>query len=78
MRISRVLGVIGRLLRVFCLGFLPPLALCLWDGYQGVAGQYQAAGQFALALAITWLAGTVFAHGFIPRPDVRLSSNIHY
>ena len=71
MRLSRVLGVIGRLLRVVCLGFIPPALLCLWDGYQGVAGQYESAGHFGIALAITWLAGTIFAHGFVPRPDVR-------
>ena len=71
MRLSRVLGVIGRLLRVVCLGFIPPALLCLWDGYQGVAGQYESAGHFGIAMVITWLAGTVLAHGFVPRPDVR-------
>lgn len=71
MRLSRVLGVIGRLLRVTCLGFLPPALLCLWDGYQGVEGQYASAGHFGIAAVITWLAGTVFAHGFVQKPDVR-------
>ena len=71
MRLSRVLGVIGRLLRVVCLGFIPPALLCLWDGYQGVEGEYAAAGHFGIALVVTWLAGTVLAHGFTPKQDFR-------
>jgi len=73
LRIAQVLGVIGKLLRFFCLGFLPPMLLALWDGYQGVAGQYEAAGHFAFALLATWAAGTVFAKTAPVIPNFRRS-----
>jgi trk/ktr system potassium uptake protein len=71
MRIARVLGVIGRLLRIFCLGFLPPMMLAFWDGHSGVAGQYQMAGYFAIAMAITFVCGHWFAQGFVKNPNFR-------
>lgn len=73
MRIARVLGVIGRLLRVFCFGFVPPMLLSLWDGWNGQADEYLAAGHFAVAGLVTWTAGMLFARGFEPRPDFRRS-----
>lgn len=73
MRIARVLGVIGRLLRVFWIGFVPPMLLSLWDGWSGQEDEYLAAGHFALAGLITWAAGMLFARGFEPRPDFRRS-----
>jgi trk/ktr system potassium uptake protein len=71
MRIARVLGVIGRLLRIFCLGFIPPMLLALWDGYAGVPGQFPMAGSFALAMAITFVSGHFFAKGFVQNPNFR-------
>ncbi|NQU48959.1 MAG: TrkH family potassium uptake protein, partial [Planctomycetes bacterium] len=73
MRIAQVLGVIGKLLRVFCIGFLAPMLLALWDGFQGVAGQYEVAGHFAIALLATFIAGTTFALGFQTNPNFRRS-----
>lgn len=71
MRLARVLGVIGRLLRFFAAGFLAPAALCTWDWYQGEASQGIAALQFAGTAIVSWLAGTLLAYGFVPRPDFR-------
>ncbi len=71
MRVAPVLGVIGKLLRFFSIGFLPPLLLALYDGWSGVPGQYQVAGHFALALLLTFGGGSLFALGFLHKPRFR-------
>ncbi|KAA3605194.1 MAG: TrkH family potassium uptake protein [Planctomycetota bacterium] len=58
MRISLVLGVIGQLLRYFCLAFLAPLGLALFDG------EYDVAGHFAVASVVSLIAGIVLAKSF--------------
>jgi len=49
------------------------MLLALWDGFQGVAGQYEVAGHFAIALLATFIAGTTFALGFQTNPNFRRS-----
>ena len=68
MRVALVLGVLGKLLQVFALAFLPPLALAAWDAATAGAG-WRDVGVFAASGATTWLAGRLFARWFRVRPD---------
>ncbi len=63
MRIARVLGVIGRLVRLFSIGFIPPLLLALYDGAE--SGQALAeATPFLIALPATFFGGWILTLGF--------------
>lgn len=64
MRVVLVLGVIGNLLRLFALAFVPPIVLALVDAQQGIEGQVEVAGWFGISLAITFLFGTWLARWF--------------
>ncbi|MGQ9589088.1 MAG: TrkH family potassium uptake protein [Planctomycetota bacterium] len=55
MRVAVVLAVLGRLLRLFSLAFVPPLALALADGDRGPAVH------FAVALATSVATGSALA-----------------
>ena len=70
MRLALVLGVIGRLLKVFCLAFLPPLCLAAWDALQG-ACEWDIASHYAISLGVTWTAGFLLSLGFRPGTDMR-------
>jgi len=48
MRLALVLGVIGRLLLVFSLAFLAPLALATWDAVHEMGTWWECA-EFAIA-----------------------------
>ena len=58
MRLALILGVLGNLLRVFSLAFLPPLILALVDG------EFDVARHFAISLAIAAAAGSILARTF--------------
>ena len=64
MRVALVLGVIGQLLRLFSVAFVPPLLLALWDR------KFESAGHFALALAASVLVGSLLARLFDERKPV--------
>ena len=64
MRISRVLGVIGKLVCLFSFGFSAPLLLSLWDGWKSGIGNYAEAIPFGAAFAITWVCGWAMTLGF--------------
>ncbi len=70
MRIALVLGVIGRLLQVFCFAFVPPLCLALWDTWQQGEPWLEPIG-FAGAMLLTWLSGFVLGKFFVPNPNFR-------
>lgn len=70
MRIALVLGVIGRLLKIFCFAFVPPLCLAAWDAWQG-DGSWMEAGHFAISLAATWICGWLASLLFVPKSDFR-------
>jgi trk system potassium uptake protein len=70
MRIALVLGVIGRLLQVFCFAFLPPLLLAAWDAWQG-DGSWMEVGHFGFSLAATWCSGWLCSLLFVPHADFR-------
>ena len=65
MRLSLVCGVIGHLLRIFSLVFLPPLGLALWEG------DYEVASHFAVSLAVCAAAGWYFGRFFSNAPILR-------
>ncbi|MBC8370827.1 MAG: TrkH family potassium uptake protein [Planctomycetes bacterium] len=60
MRVALVLGVIGKILRLFSLAFLPPLALSLYNAYQ-TTGDYHAAIAFSVAAVATLIGGFVLS-----------------
>ena len=64
MRILVVLAVVGRLIRMFAVAFVPPTLHALYEGH------LETAGHFIIALAVTLLAGFVFA------PFLERSSNL--
>jgi trk system potassium uptake protein TrkH len=70
MRIALVLGVIGRLLKIFCFAFVPPLCLAAWDAWQG-DGSWTEAGHFGISLAVTWCCGWLASLLFVPKADFR-------
>ncbi len=70
MRIALVLGVIGRLLKIFCFAFLPPLGLAVWDAWQG-GGDWTAATHFGISVAATWCCGWLASLLFVPKTDFR-------
>jgi len=70
MRIAPVLGVIGRLLQIFCVAFLPPLALATWDYYFHAAPAAEIL-EFSGALVLTWCSGWLLARFFVKEPDFR-------
>jgi len=59
-RISLVLGVIGQLLRLFSVAFVPPILLALWDG------DWMAAIGFAGTLVAAMVVGSLLARLFAP------------
>ncbi len=63
MRLLLVFGVVGQLLRVFSMAFVPPVLLALFDG------QWWSAAHFAVALLATLLAGSAASKG-LPRAPV--------
>ena len=65
MRLSLVFGVIGHLLLLFSLAFLPPLALSLFQG------DYATAGHFGVALAASAACGWWLGRGFPKEPILR-------
>ncbi len=65
MRLSLVCGVIGHLLRLFSLAFLPPIALAMVDG------EYWDAEYFAIALAASAAAGWFFGRWWPKEPTLR-------
>ncbi|MHC4823657.1 MAG: TrkH family potassium uptake protein [Planctomycetota bacterium] len=70
MRIALVLGVIGRLLQVFCLAFLPPLALATSDALLHDAPWMDVA-HFGGAMVLTWLSGWLLGRLFQRNPNFR-------
>lgn len=70
MRIAPVLGVIGRILQVFCLAFLPPLALATWD-YFFYQAPWSEIVHFGGAMALTWCSGWLLSRLFEPKPNFR-------
>ncbi|MDP7061858.1 MAG: TrkH family potassium uptake protein [Planctomycetota bacterium] len=75
MRIALVLGVIGRLLKVFCFAFVPPLCLAAWDAWQG-AGSWTEAGHFSISLGVTWCCGWLASQLFVPKADFRRAETL--
>ena len=63
MRLARVLGVVGRLLRMFSPGFLPPMLLGAWDGHYGGGGAWLGSLPFLVGGLTTWGAGWVLSLG---------------
>lgn len=68
MRLGLVFGVVGQILRLFCLAFLPPALMGLRDGlfdlewaYRIDPDQLRAAVRFAVAGGTTWVLGTLLA-----------------
>src|SRR5690606_20865981 len=53
MRLLLVFGLVGQLLRSFCLAFISPIALALLDGAT------ESDVQFSMSLAATFVAGTL-------------------
>ena len=70
MRLALVLGVLGKLLQVFAVAFLPPLALAAMDCAWGERPWWEA-GVFALSAAATWTGGRVLALSAPEHPDFR-------
>lgn len=60
MRILLVIGVIGRLIKLFSLAFLPPLLMALWDQ------AWDAALEFAAATLIAFVIGAVMSQRYAP------------
>ncbi len=55
MRILLVTGLVGQLLRSFCLAFIAPILMALWDG------AHASAVKFLMSLAATFVMGTLLA-----------------
>ena len=70
MRIAPVLGVIGRLLQVFCLAFLPPMALATWDYFYDQTPLLDIA-EFGGAMVLTWSSGWLLSRFFEKKPNFR-------
>jgi trk system potassium uptake protein TrkH len=70
MRIALVLGVIGRLLKLFCFAFLPALGLAVWDAWQNGAA-WTEAEYFAISVAATWCSGWLLSLLFVRNTDFR-------
>ena len=51
MRLALVLGVIGKILRIYSVAFIPPLLLATYNAYQELEGDYSAAIGFAVAIS---------------------------
>ncbi|MDH5671342.1 MAG: TrkH family potassium uptake protein [Myxococcales bacterium] len=62
MRLLLVLGLVGRLLRLFSAAFVPPLVLSLVDG------DSRAFTHFAIGAVASFAAGALAARGFSPTP----------
>ena len=56
MRLALVLGVIGKILRIYSVAFIPPLLLATFNAYYKAENDYSAAIGFAVA-AVATLAG---------------------
>lgn len=69
MRLALVLGTLGKLLQVFAVAFLAPLALAIADAASGVEPWRPALG-FALAMLATTLSGRILARWFQAAPDL--------
>ena len=67
MRVALVLGVLGKLLQVFAVVFLPPTLLAAWDATQGAP--WRDVVVFASSGTATWIIGVVMSRGFRKRPD---------
>jgi len=70
MRLALVLGVIGRLLLVFSLAFLAPLAMATWDAFHEVGTWWECA-EFAIAAGITLIGGLILRSFSGTAPDFR-------
>ena len=57
MRFALVLGVIGKILRIYSVAFIPPLLLATFNAYNGIESDYSAAIGFAVAAAATLVCG---------------------
>ena len=64
MRLSIVLGTVGRLLLVFTLAFLPPLGLAAWDAWQADGAWWEVA-EFAIAMGATLVAGLLLSNAVV-------------
>jgi trk system potassium uptake protein TrkH len=53
MRLALVLGVIGKILRIYSVAFIPPLLLATYNAYHEIEGDYSAAIGFAVAAMAT-------------------------
>lgn len=70
MRLALVLGVIGRLLLVFSLAFLAPLAMATWDAIHEIGTWWECA-EFAIAAGITLVGGLILRSFSKTTPDFR-------
>lgn len=68
MRLSLVLGTLGKLLQVFALAFLAPLALAVLDALRGDG--WSSVVVFTGAPLLTWGAGFLLARWFETRPTL--------
>ncbi|HIA38547.1 MAG TPA: hypothetical protein EYN86_03430 [Planctomycetes bacterium] len=57
MRFALILGVIGKILRIYSMAFIPPLALAAFNAYYGITPDYSAVMPFAVAAGATLLCG---------------------
>jgi len=57
MRFALILGVIGKILRIYSIAFIPPLALAAFNAYYGITPDYSAVTPFAVAAGATLLCG---------------------
>ena len=57
MRFALVLGVIGKILRIYSVAFIPPLLLATFNAYYKVESDYSAAIGFAVAAVATLVCG---------------------
>jgi trk system potassium uptake protein TrkH len=75
MRLSLVLGTVGRLLLVFTLAFLPPLGLAAWDAWQADGAWWEVA-EFAIAMGATLVAGLLLRPLAPSVPDFRRAESL--
>ena len=57
MRFALVLGVIGKILRIYSVAFIPPLLLATYNAYHKIESDYAAAIGFAVAAVATLVCG---------------------
>ncbi len=68
MRLALVFGTLGKLLQVYAVAFLAPLAMAAWDAGHG--GPWSSVGVYAGSAALTWGCGFLAARWFEQKPQL--------